>query len=151
MTITYPYFSRNGEPKGYFTRKSRIVTMSLWGLWILIQRPHHWHGLLEFASTLPLGGGPDANSDWPWNTIFNFPCRNPCRLFIHDRIFGPLGPRLLVWNELGRSRHFRRMRDRKMQWLWAFSLVCQVALTTNLRFLCMNMPGGQGASRMASV
>jgi hypothetical protein len=65
--------------------------------------------------------------------------------------FGPCGPHLLVLNELGRSRHFRQMRDLQMQGSWAFKPVCQVALTTNLRFLCMDMPKGSGASRMAPL
>jgi hypothetical protein len=45
------------------------------------------HGLPEFASGPPLGGGLDANSGRPCTLIHNL----PCKLF-----FGPLGLHPLV-------------------------------------------------------
>ena len=54
------------------------------------------------------------------NITHSLPCRNPCRVFIHDKCFGPLGHNLLVWSELGRSRPFRLKRDLRMQWSHAF-------------------------------
>jgi hypothetical protein len=44
----------------------------------------------------PLGGGPDANSSRPCTLIHNPPCRTPCKLFIHEPFFEPLGLHLLV-------------------------------------------------------
>ena len=67
--------------------------------------------------------GPMQNSGKPYNIICSVLCRNTCRDFIHDNFFGTLGLRLLVWGELGRSRPFRSMRDLRMQWSRAFSLV----------------------------
>ena len=86
------------------------------------------HGLLEFVSGPPLGGGLDENSGRPWNLIHSPPCRTPCRLFIHEVFFGPLGLHLRVWSELGRSLPFRPMRALRLQWSRALSLVCEVAL-----------------------
>ena len=40
-----------------------------------------------------------------------------------------LGLHLCVWNELGRSPPFRPMRALRLQWSFAFNLVCEVALT----------------------
>ena len=51
--------------------------MSLWGPLILIQRPYHRHGLLEFASSLPLGGGLDGMSAYHV-TLYCLPCKNQC-------------------------------------------------------------------------
>ena len=84
------------------------------------------HGLPEFASGPPLGGRPDVNSGRPWNLIHSPPCRTPCRLFIHEVFFGPLGLHLRVWSELGQSPPFRPMRALTLQWSWAFSLVCEL-------------------------
>ena len=83
-------------------------------------------GLLKFASGPPLGIRPDENSGGPWNLIHSPPCRIPCRLFIHEVFFGPLGLHLRVWSELGRSPPFRPMRALRLQWSWAFSLVCEL-------------------------
>ena len=105
------------------------MTMSLWGSLILVQRPYHWHGLLGFVSCLPLGGGNDTISSKSWNNIYTMSCRNSSRFFIYDNIFGPWGLYLLVWSELGQSQPFSSMRDLRMQWSWAFRLVCQVALS----------------------
>ena len=87
------------------------------------------HGLPKFASGPPLGGRPDLNFDRPWNIIHSPPCRTPCRLFIHEVFFGPLGLHLRVWSELGRSPPFWPMRATRSQWSWAFNLVCEVALS----------------------
>ena len=87
------------------------------------------HGRPEFALGLPLGGGPDENSRRPWNLIHSPPCRTPCRLFIHEIFFGPLGLHLRVWSELRRSPPFQPMTSLKLQWSRAFSLVCEVALS----------------------
>jgi hypothetical protein len=111
---------------------SGAVTMSLWGSLILVQRPYHWHGLLGFASGLLLGGGPDTISSKSRNNIYTMSCRNPSRFFIYDNIFGSLGLYLLVWSELGQSQPFSSMIDLIMQWSWAFTLVCQVAISVEV-------------------
>ena len=86
------------------------------------------NGLPKFAQGPPLGGRLDVNSGRPWNLIHSPSCRTPCRLFIHEFLFGPLGLHLRVQSELGRSPPFRPMRALRSQWSWAFSLVCEVAL-----------------------
>ena len=86
------------------------------------------HGLPEFTSSPPLGGGPNKNSEIPWNLIHSPPCGTSCRLFIHEVFFGPLGLHLRVWKELERSLPFRPMRALRLQWPRAFNLVCEVAL-----------------------
>ena len=63
------------------------------------------------VSSLPLGGGPDANPGKPWNAINSLSCRSPCKLFIDDNLFKPLGLHLLEWSELGRLRPCQSMRD----------------------------------------
>ena len=87
------------------------------------------HGLPKFTSSPPLGGRPHENSGRPWNLIHSPPCRNPCGLFIHEVFFGPLGLHLHVWSELGRFLPFRPIRALRLQWSWAFNLVCEVALS----------------------
>ena len=72
----------------------------------------------------------DGNSGRPWNLMHSPSCRTLCRLFIHEVFFGPLGLHLCVWSEFGRSPPSRPMRAIRMQWSWAFSLVCEVALTS---------------------
>ena len=37
-------------------------------------------------------GGSNEKSGRPWNLIHSLPCRTPCRLFIHEIFFRPLGP-----------------------------------------------------------
>lgn len=44
------------------TRELGAMTVELWGPLILVQRTYHWHGLLKFASSVPLRGGPNATS-----------------------------------------------------------------------------------------
>ena len=99
----------------------------------LEKRKRKSHGLLEFASSPPLGGRSDANHGRPCTLIHNQPCRTPCRLFIHKLFFGPLGLHLLVWSELGRSPPFRPMRTLTLPWSRAFNLVCEVALSPSLQ------------------
>ena len=70
-----------------------------------IQRRYHRHGLLKFATCVPLLEGPHATSN-------NLPRRNPRKLFIHDNFFGPSG--LLVWSEHERSPPFQPMRELRM-------------------------------------
>ena len=66
------------------------------------------------------------NSRRPWNCIHsNPPCRTPCRLFIHEVLFGALSLHLRR-SALGRSPPFRPMRTLRLQWSRAFSLVCEV-------------------------
>ena len=70
-------------------------------------------------------------------------CRTPCRLFIHEAFFEPLGLHLGVWSELGRSPPFWPMKALRLQWSRAFSLVCEVALirvfiNTKLQVLLMS-------------
>ena len=84
------------------------------------------HGLSEFSLGLPLGGGPDKIYGRPWNLIHSPPCRTPCRLYIHEVFFGPLGLHLCVWSELGRSPPFQPLRALTLQWSWALSLVWEV-------------------------
>ena len=79
------------------------------------------HGLSKFTSRPPLGGRPAVNSGRPWNLIHS----SPCRVFIHEVFFGPLGLHLSVWSELERSPTMRALR---LQRSWAFSFVCEVAL-----------------------
>ena len=55
-------------------------------------------GLPKFASNPPLGGRPDENFGRPWNLTYSPPCRTPCRLFIHEVLFGPSGLHLCVWS-----------------------------------------------------
>ena len=58
-----------------------------------------------------------------WQTMkyyYNLSCRNPCRLFIQDDFFGPLGLHFLLWRELGWSPPFRPMRDLRIQCSWVF-------------------------------
>ena len=75
------------------------------------------HGLLEFASSPPLGGGFDATSGRPSRTlIHNLPCRTPHRLFIHKIFSGPLGLHLLVWSEVARFPPFQPMRALALPW-----------------------------------
>ena len=64
-----------------------------------------------------------------WNLIHSSPCRTPCRLFIHEVFFGPLGLHIRVWSALGWSPPFRPMRALRLQWSHAFGLVCEVALS----------------------
>ena len=54
------------------------------------------------------------------NLIHSPSCRTPCRLFIHEVFFGPLGLHLRVWSERGRSPPFRPMRALRLQWSQAF-------------------------------
>jgi hypothetical protein len=84
--------------------------------------------LPECSSGPPPRGGADANYGRPWNLIHSSLCRTPCRLFIHEVFFRPLSLHLHVWSELGRSLSFPPMRALRLQWSWAFSLVCEVAL-----------------------
>ena len=70
----------------------------------------------------------------PWNLIHSPPCTTSCRLFVHGVFFGPLGLHLRVWIELGRSPLFRPMKALRLQWSWAFNLVCEVALTSLTMF-----------------
>ena len=86
------------------------------------------YSLLEFVSGPPPRGRPNANSGRPFHLVHNPPCRTPCTLFFHEVFFGPLGLHLRVWSELGQSPPFRPMRSLRLQWSWAFSLVCEVAL-----------------------
>ena len=80
------------------------------------------YGLLVFASHPPLGGEPNENFGRPWNLIHSPPCITPCRLVIHEVLFGPLGLHPCVWSELGRSLPFKPMRALRLQWSWAFNL-----------------------------
>ena len=91
---------------------------------VKVQRPcklFTLHNLLEFVLGLPLGGGHDANYSKTWNIMHNLPCRNPCWLFIHENLFGPLDFHLLVWSELGLDL-LRPMRDLRTQWSRTFRL-----------------------------
>ena len=90
------------------------------------------HGLPKFALGPPLGGRFDETYGRPWNLIHSPPCKTSCRLFIHEVFFRPLGLHVRVWSELGRSPPFRPIRALRLQWSWAFSLVCEVALTIAL-------------------
>jgi hypothetical protein len=54
----------------------------------ILQKKFKNHGLLEFPTDPPLGGGLDANSGRPYTLIHSLPCRTPCRLFIHGIFLG---------------------------------------------------------------
>ena len=62
--------------------------------------------LPKFAANPPLGGGHDEDFGRPWQLIHSPPCRNPCRVFIHEVFFGPIGLHLWVWSELDGLRPF---------------------------------------------
>ena len=96
--------------------------------YVLLKNILKKYGLPKSASGPPLGGRPDKNSTKPWNVIHGPMCRTPCILFIHEVFFGPLGFHLHVWSELGRSPPFQPMRALRLQWSWAFSLVCDMTL-----------------------
>jgi hypothetical protein len=107
------------------------------GPWLSSQRLYqfsNWHGLQEICRKDYLFevGLTQIPSSIPWNIIHSLPCRNRCRLFIHDHFHKPLGLHLLVWSEFGRSRPFQPMRDLRMQWLWAFNPVCEAALRVSM-------------------
>ena len=93
------------------------------------------HGIPEFVSGPPLGGGPNKNSRGLWNLIQSPSYRTPCRLFIHEVFFGPLGLHLRVWSELGRPPLFQPMRALRLQWSHACKLVCEVALSIYLQHI----------------
>ena len=57
----------------------------------------HYHGRAEFASSPPLGGGSDTNSNISCTLIQNLPCRTSYRLFIYKLFYGPLAPPLVKW------------------------------------------------------
>ena len=82
----------------------------------------------KLASGPPLEGMPDVN--FGRDETLSIVCHVglSCRLFIHEVFFGPLGVHLRVLSELGRSPPFQPMRALRLQWSWAFSLVCEVAL-----------------------
>jgi hypothetical protein len=67
--------------------------------------------------------------------LINLSCKNPCRFFIRDSFCRLLDIHLLVWSELGRLWPFWPMKDLRMQWSWAFSLVCQVVLRAGLDYM----------------
>ena len=129
---------RGGFGVIWYVSNSIVLREVLGGVcmsWDLSWNPSCWknllkksHGLPELASSPPLEGGPDKNFGRPWNLIHSPPCGTPCRLFIHEVFFGPLGLHLRVWSERGQSPPFRPMRALRLQRTRAFSLVCKVAL-----------------------
>ena len=66
---------------------------------------------------------PNTSSNISWNILYSLSCRNP-----HMWFFGLLGLHLLVSSEPEGSPPVWPMRDLRMQWERAFSLVCEVAL-----------------------
>jgi hypothetical protein len=116
------HVSSNSTPKleDHFEHEPGYVTVYFLGSLICIQRTCLSHGLLEFASNLPLGGGPDANFGKPWHIIYIFPI-----LGIHVEFLsmikkikikiGSLGLHLQVWSELGQSWPFWPIRDLRVQ------------------------------------
>ena len=105
---------------------------------IMLKKYQKNNGHLKFASSPPLGCRPDENFGRPWNLIHSPPCRTPCRFFIHEVFFGPLGLHLRVWSQLGRSLPFQPMRALRLQWSWIhgpsvlcvkWPLRCSVVLT----------------------
>ena len=68
-------------------------------------------------------------SERAWNLMHSLPCGTPCRLFLHEVFFQYLDLHLRVWSKLGRSPSFRPMKALWWQWSWAFSLMCEVALS----------------------
>ena len=95
---------------------------------IMLKKYVKKHGLPKFGSDSPLGGRPNENSKKPWNLIHSL----PCRLFIHEVFFGPLGLHLCVWIEIERTAPYWPMRALRLEWSWGFSLVCEVALNKTL-------------------
>jgi hypothetical protein len=80
----------------------------------------------------------NENSGRPWNLIHSLPCKTPCRLFIHEVFFGPLGLHLRVWSELGCSTPFRPMRALGLQRSRASVLCVKWPLDFN-QFICSSM------------
>ena len=101
---------------------------------VMLENIFENHGLPKFALGPPLGGRFDETSGRPWNLIHSPPCRTSCRLFIHEVFFRSLGLHLRVRSELGWPPPFWPMRALRLQWSWAFNLVCEVALTIPLVF-----------------
>ena len=64
-------------------------------------------------------------SKWPWKMVHSTPCRNPCRLHIRLAFTYSVGPS----SELGPAPPFPPMRELKVEWWRALSLVCEVPLT----------------------
>ena len=77
-------------------------------------------------------GGHDANSGLPLNIIYSLPCRNPCRLFIHDNFFGLLDLHLQLWSNLDGLGLLNQWEILVMS-LW---LVCEVAPKLEGPFNC---------------
>ena len=58
---------------------------------------------------------------------------NPCRLYIHLALTYSVGPSSVVLIKLGAAPPFPPMRVLEVEWSWALSLVCEVALVRDLQ------------------
>ena len=106
------------------------------------KRPYHlfnYHDMLEFAYGLPLKGAHNENSNNHNTTFLVNHVRIHADFFIHDNFFGLVGLCLLVCIELGQSWPSQPMRDLRMQWSWAFNLVCKVTLVYPDFGFCMEV------------
>ena len=57
------------------------------------------------------------------------PYRSPCRLYIHLAFTHSVGPSSVVLSKFGPAQSFPPMIVLEMEWSWALSLVCEVALS----------------------
>ena len=77
--------------------------------------------------------------------LFIINCVRPCRLFVHDNFFGPLGLYMLVQKWTWTVLAFWLVRDLRIEWSWAFSLICCFARVGHIKFpyySCVwHMPG----------
>ena len=108
-----------------------------------VQRPYHWHGLSKFVSKLPLGSRHDTNSNKPWDTSFII-CH--IRKFLVD-FFIMIISLGLKWPHPVSA--FPPMRDLRMQWSRACSLVCQSGPSKMfLRTWALDMKGKKPETRV---
>ena len=64
----------------------------------------------------------------------------PCGLYIHVTFTYSVGPSSIVRSELGPAPPFPPMRVLKVEWSWALSLVCEVALMARPHVQAMASP-----------
>ena len=96
--------------KGHCTHEPRIVTMKLLGALDSHPKavPLTWYvGILRHAHLFE----PMRILVYRKIIIYKFSCRNPCKLFICDKDFWPLGLHRLVWSGIGWSPPFQSTID----------------------------------------
>jgi hypothetical protein len=111
----------NFYPCGLLTHNKNKITQQLWPFGV------SWSP--GFVLSLPPRGGFSKESKWPWNMIHSMSCMNICRLYIHLAFTHSSGPSSVVWSKLGPAPPFPPMRVLGVDWSWALSLMCEVALS----------------------